>query len=241
MWRRNFFVWEEDLLNNLLEDLEGHVGSHEEDEWLWKLEEDGRFSVKSMYTKLEGMFILDNKWGTEEKAVFRQVWKSPAPSKAVALSWKLLLDRIPTRVNLSTRHALPREVSLRCALCDEALETSNHLFMHCRVARGVWLELFRWIDTSFIMPPSLFIHWFCWNVGASNKKVTNGFRLIWHAAIWMLWKARNDKIFKDTVCEVPNLVEGIKVLSWRWSLTRLKIPACLFYEWCWNPKDCLKR
>jgi len=44
--------------------------------------------------------------------------------------------------------------------------------------------------------------------------------LIWHAVIWMLWKVRNDKIFKDTVCEVPNLVEEIKVLSWCWSLTR---------------------
>lgn len=48
MWRRNFFVWEDDLLNSLVEDLEGHVWSHEEDVWIWKLEEDGRFSVKSI-------------------------------------------------------------------------------------------------------------------------------------------------------------------------------------------------
>lgn len=30
-----------------------------------------------------------------------------------------------------------------------------------------------------------------------------------------------------------------KVLSWQWSLSRLKIATCLFYEWCWNPRFCL--
>ena len=37
------------------------------------------------------------------------------------------------------------------------------------------------------------------------------------------------------------LVEDIKVLSWRWCLTRLKILSCLFYEWSWNPRKCLAR
>ena len=128
-----------------------------------------------------------------------------------------------------------------CVLCDGALETSNHLFLHCPVVRGVWLELFVWIDTSFIMPPNLFNHWFCWNAGVSNKKIMRGFRLIWHATIWLIWKARNDKIFNDKVYEVMNIVDEIKVLSWRWSLARLKIPACLYYEWCWNPRECLMR
>lgn len=90
--------------------------------------------MKSMYAKLECIFILRNNWSAENRAAFKQVWKSPAPSKVVALSWKLLLDRILTRINLSRRHAIPQEVSLRCVLCDEALETSNHLFLHCLVA-----------------------------------------------------------------------------------------------------------
>jgi hypothetical protein len=31
------------------------------------------------------------------------------------------------------------------------------------------------------------------------------------------------------------------VLSWKWSLSRLKLAPCLYYEWCWNPGDCLLR
>jgi len=69
-WRRPFFVWEEQLLINLLADLEGHVWNEGADGRGWKREEDEVFSVKSMYTKLEGLVILENRWGAEEQIVF---------------------------------------------------------------------------------------------------------------------------------------------------------------------------
>jgi hypothetical protein len=31
-------------------------------------------------------------------------------------------------------------------------------------------------------------------------------------------------------------VDEIKLVSWHWSLSRLKFASCLFYEWCWNPR-----
>jgi len=77
--------------------------------------------------------------------------------------------------------------------------------------------------------------------GERNKNVKKGLWLIWHATIWVLWKVRNEKIFKDTSFEVDEIVEKIKVLSWRWVLSRTITPACLFYEWCWNPQLCLAR
>jgi len=47
----------------------------------------------------------------------------------------------------------------------------------------------------------------------------------------MIWKARNNRIFKDQASNVEDIVEDVKVLSWRWSFNRIKIPVCLFYEW----------
>jgi hypothetical protein len=51
---------------------------------------------------------------------------------------------------------------------------------------------------------------------------------------------RNDRIFNDKSVEVAELVDQLKVLSWQWALSRLKIEVCLFYEWCWNPRFCLR-
>ncbi len=36
---------------------------------------------------------------------------------------------------------------------------------------------------------------------------------------------RNDRIFNNVICGVAELVEAIKVLSWRWMLSRLKVPG----------------
>jgi len=121
------------------------------------------------------------------------------------------------------------------------METTNHLFVHCAFTMGVWNALMRWLGFSFLPQPNLFRHWICWSVAASNNRLRKGYRMIWHAAVWSIWRARNDRIFNYTIAEVEEIVEAVKVLSWRWTLSHLKVSACLFYEWCWNPKECLLR
>lgn len=59
--------------------------------------------------------------------------------------------------------------------------------------------------------------------------------------IWVLWKTRNEKFFKNKMKVIEDMVEEVKILSWKWSLRRLKVCPYLFYEWCWNPDDCLNR
>ena len=130
-WRRALFVWEEELLISLMEDLESHSWENHEDRWGWMPEVDGVFSVKSCYLKLESLWMGEEGWGTEEKRVFEGIWKSKAPLKVVAFSWKLLLDRIPTRSNLARRNCLPSEVPNVCVLCSGSEEMTNHLFLHC--------------------------------------------------------------------------------------------------------------
>jgi len=65
--------------------------------------------------------------------------------------------------------------------------------------------------------------------------------IIWLATIWVIWKARNDKVFNDVNFEVDVIVEEVKVLAWKWVMYRMYILVCLFFEWCWNPQWCLRR
>lgn len=208
---------------------------------MWRLEESGFFPVKSMYKKLEVLMLEESTILEEQGVVFDSIWKSPAPSKVVAFSWKLLHDRIPSKVNLAYRHVLPPEASLNCDLCVGMAESTNHLFIHCAFSSEVWQGLFGWLDFNFVLPPNLFIHWECWLGGESKKKIHKGYRLIWHAAVWSIWRARNDRIFNNRLCGVAETVEAIKVLSWRWMLSCMNVPASLYYEWCWSPRECLIR
>lgn len=115
-----------------------------------------------------------------------------------------------------------------CTFCNRVEESSLHLFLHCGFASLVWLKIMLWLDRVFLIPNNFFVHWECWSERKNNVK--KGLWLIWNSTIWVLWKARNDCIFKDINYSAEEIVEEIKVLSWRWVLSRMSIPACLFYE-----------
>jgi hypothetical protein len=74
------------FLKKLLEDLEGHRWSHEEDGCIWRAEEGGVFTVNSTYRKLERLLVLKGDRSTMEEHVFGHVWKSPTPLKVIAFS-----------------------------------------------------------------------------------------------------------------------------------------------------------
>jgi len=241
-WRRRFFQWEEHLFNLLKEELEGVVWSPgDEDRWFWKLTEDGVFSVKSTYEKLIGLLIVEDRWWEDEKMVFGGISKSAAPLKVIVFSWKALLNRIPTKSNLRIRNVIPADASSLCVGCGRVDETSVHLLLHCDLAIEVWGRVMRWWNFSMVTPPNLFVHWACWNAMESRKKLKKVLRLVWHAAIWVLWKAQNNSIFNNGIGCSEELAEEIKVLSWRWAMHRVHMYPCLFYEWLWNTRDCSLR
>ncbi|GAU38757.1 hypothetical protein TSUD_64880 [Trifolium subterraneum] len=62
---------------------------------------------------------------------------------------------------------------------------------------------------------------------AANKKVRNGFALIWHTTIWMIWKSRNNIIFSNGEIDSEQVADAIKLMSWRWGMSRHNI---LFVE-----------
>ncbi|PNX90160.1 pantothenate synthetase, partial [Trifolium pratense] len=87
----------------------------------------------------------------------------------------------------------------------------------------------RWLGVVVVIPPSLSTPFEVMRGAAKNKKLLKGYLLVWHATLWCLWKARNNSIFANVLVDPKIIVEEIKVLSWKWSLARLKVLS-LFYE-----------
>ena len=56
-------------------------------------------------------------------------------SSGIICDWRLLLGRLPTRVNLVRRGIQVGNVC--CPLCNEGVETAQHLFSTSRVAQRV--------------------------------------------------------------------------------------------------------
>jgi hypothetical protein len=240
-WRRNLFRWEEELVGGLLELLEVFRPSLEEDVWKWLPCEEGEFSVKSSYLLLSAGLDSDDEGDEVVLNALGQIWSSPAPSKTIAFSWQLLYNRVPTRSNLEVRGVLSLDLPWECLGCVGHVETPLHLFLHCPSIMKVWLEVFKWLGFSVPIPPSLVSLFDLLKGVARNSRLWKGYLMIWHASLWSIWRARNRAIFASGIFSPLEIIEEIKVLSWKWCLARLKVAPCLYYEWIWDPGDCLMR
>jgi hypothetical protein len=150
----------------------------EEDVWRSLPDLEGIFSVKSTYLILENALRTSEELGEEALVVFYHIWESPAPSKVIAFSWKLLYDRIPTRLNLDYRGIIHPEAPRDCVSCVGMLESSIHLFLHCPFAMRVWYDIFRWIRVVIVMPPSIALLFEMLSGSVRNKKLRQGFLMI---------------------------------------------------------------
>ncbi|XP_071676802.1 uncharacterized protein [Lolium perenne] len=79
--------------------------SQGKDQVRWHPENSGNFSVKSLYFKLsQGATV----------AHFKDMWEAKVPLKIKIFSWQLVLDKLPSNLQIATRHG----PSLGgCALC----------------------------------------------------------------------------------------------------------------------------
>ncbi|GAU14513.1 hypothetical protein TSUD_250550 [Trifolium subterraneum] len=51
--------------------------------------------------------------------------------------------------------------------------------------------------------------------------------------------ARNKAPFANGTFTPKVIVEEIKLLGWKWCLARTRLSPCMFYEWTWDPRECL--
>ncbi|GKB61662.1 RNA-directed DNA polymerase, eukaryota [Tanacetum coccineum] len=93
----------------------------------WDLNGDGVFQVNDVRSMLDEAFLPKMEVPTR--------WIKSIPIKVNVFAWKLYLDRLPTRSNLSRRNvSLP---SLACPLCDHVLEDSSPFNSSVSLAKDI--------------------------------------------------------------------------------------------------------
>jgi len=117
----------------------GEVGRWEEGRWRfwpnWRRERYDWESNMAVLTHQPANGTLDN--------VYDILWQAKAMPKALITAWRVLLDRLPTTVNLIRRGAFVN--SPFCAMCNLSQESSQHLFIDCVFAQRVWSACYSWV------------------------------------------------------------------------------------------------
>ena len=88
------------------------------DTCIWSLDISGLFSVGVTRRYIDAQLLPTLPTSTR--------WSTTLPRKVNVFMWRLLLDRLPHRVNLSARGLEINSIS--CPVCDGFMESSDHLF-----------------------------------------------------------------------------------------------------------------
>lgn len=74
-------------------------------------------------------------------------------------------------------------------------------------------------------------------IGGTLEQVA-AWDMVWLAAIWSIWSARNVLIFKGKKHEIGEIVEAVKLKSWLWITARRPTFCYPVSNWCSNPTGC---
>ncbi|GJY68663.1 RNA-directed DNA polymerase, eukaryota, reverse transcriptase zinc-binding domain protein [Tanacetum coccineum] len=75
-------------------------------------------------------------------------WIKYVPIKVNILAWRIKLNNLPSRLNLS-RRGLDLDI-ISCPSCNSAVESTNHIFFGCSMAKDLYKYIARWWNVSMM-------------------------------------------------------------------------------------------
>ncbi|KAK3229362.1 hypothetical protein Dsin_001243 [Dipteronia sinensis] len=151
---------------------------------VWPHSREGSVSCKAAYSR---MFhdIPQVPW-------WRDVWSRYIPPSHSVLSWRFLLDWLPTEDRLCR---FGFQLASRCSVCGASLESVDHLFLKCPLATALWEAVF----SAFQRRVSAYT-WGSFFRQVMSVSFSDQIRVLWraviHAVVWNVWYSRNQWIFE---------------------------------------------
>nr|GEW99259.1 RNA-directed DNA polymerase, eukaryota, reverse transcriptase zinc-binding domain protein [Tanacetum cinerariifolium] len=115
-----------------LESIHAAIGNvvltDQHDSWTWSLDVSLGFSVAFVRSLVDAYTLYVDSNATR--------WIRCIPIKINVFLWRLSLNKFPSRVNLDLKSI---DVgSLLCPICQEDVESVNHIFFSCEMAKVLW-------------------------------------------------------------------------------------------------------
>nr|GFB97991.1 RNA-directed DNA polymerase, eukaryota [Tanacetum cinerariifolium] len=119
--------------------------------------------------------VIDDKFLSNVSSKTR--WVKYVPIKVNILAWKVKMDALPVRFNISQRGI--NIGSIVCSVCESGVETASHLFFKCSLLKQITRKVSSWWNVDYDDANS-YEEWLDW-LGLEAKVCsvgTNGLRIL---------------------------------------------------------------
>lgn len=164
------------------------------------------------------------------RRIFHAIWKLKIPNKVAFFVWRLMRDRLPTKLNLTRRNIDINDTL--SPFCTEKEEDAGHLFFSCHRIRQIWWESLSWINMvgPFSQHPrqNFMQHSFCnTHLGIKSQRW-----LIWWVALtWSIWNHRNRIVFSNDSPNTSKILDDAIFFCWSWLRNQEKGFDYPFHQW----------
>ncbi|XP_071704072.1 uncharacterized protein [Rutidosis leptorrhynchoides] len=204
------------------------------DSWNWSLSSNGNFTTKKLSTLIDEK-ILSGYSRTNSETLKNYL----VPNKLEIFIWRVLKRRLPVRIELDKR-GIDLD-SVRCPICDDDVESLDHLLFFCRVSMDVWDKVYKWWGLDAVTNLSISEAF----RGKCNRNLSHLESLVWQAIEWtcasFIWRNRNQKVFTNSCWSVPVLMMEIQLKSFEWISNRIKDRKLDWLIWISDPCSSLAR
>jgi hypothetical protein len=147
----------------------------------------------------------------------------------------LIRDRLPTKNNLYRRQVLDFD-DQNCVRGCGLIETSTHLFLHCFLFSSVWNHILQWLGIVTTLPHDVSEHFNQFqHLGGVSRSRQSILQIIWIASVWEIWKERNNRIFKAKDSSIMQVVDRIKLLTFKWLKVKFTNLSLNYHGWWLSP------
>lgn len=145
--------------------------------------------------------------------------------------WRLILNKLPTRDLLARRGIMGEVSESLCVMCNEELESKNHIFSCCQFSNNIWRDISIWLGDKVLLTIQELSSFFSHYKQVKDKKDRNLIYVIWLAMSWNIGLMCNTIIFKGIALNFDKYLSAIKFLSLKWiSVGCNSSSMCSFYD-----------
>ena len=134
------------------------------------------------------------------------IWSRLSIPRHSIIAWMLMHQKLPVLGRLGKYNALP---SMECRMCNQNLETQDHLFFACEFAQGLWRMMFsEWQVDIQVTGLKSFVKSILQQ--KMSRKTKGLFYAMANAVIYNIWYARNRMIYQNKNSHVNESFKEIK-------------------------------